>query len=146
MVLLPLSTYTFAQDSEDEAENAEVEEVVTTGIRSSLIDAIAIKRDNVGVMEAITAEDFGKFPDGNLASREVAAYLVSKHGGFDCVPTTVLRDGPFGVGAVQEWINVSEDIDAISLGQSENPAIRNIAFFDVVININTHFMWCFSFS
>jgi len=67
MVLLPLSTYTFAQDSEDEAENAEVEEVVTTGIRSSLIDAIAIKRDNVGVMEAITAEDFGKFPDGNLA-------------------------------------------------------------------------------
>jgi hypothetical protein len=74
------------------------------------------------------------FPDGNLASREVAAYLVSKHGGFDCVPTTVLRDGPFGVGAVQEWINVSEDIDAISLGQSENPAIRNIAFFDVVIN------------
>ena len=67
MVLLPLSTYTFAQESEDEAENAEVEEVVTTGIRSSLIDAIAIKRDNVGVMEAITAEDFGKFPDGNLA-------------------------------------------------------------------------------
>ena len=67
MVLLPLSTYTIAQDSEDEAENTEVEEVVTTGIRSSLIDAIAIKRDNVGVMEAITAEDFGKFPDGNLA-------------------------------------------------------------------------------
>ncbi|MFN9978991.1 MAG: phosphatidylinositol kinase, partial [bacterium] len=60
--------------------------------------------------------------------------MVSKHGGFDCVHTTVLRDGPFGVGAVQEWITVAEDIDAISLGQSENPAIRNIAFFDVVIN------------
>ena len=37
MVLLPLINFILAQDSEDEAENAEVEEVVTTGIRSSLI-------------------------------------------------------------------------------------------------------------
>jgi outer membrane receptor for ferrienterochelin and colicin len=66
MVLLPLSTFVVSQEAE-EAENSEVEEVVTTGIRSSLIDAISIKRKNVGVMEAITAEDFGKFPDGNLA-------------------------------------------------------------------------------
>jgi len=66
-VLLPLSTFTFAQEAEEADEKVEVEEVVTTGIRSSLIDAISIKRDNVGVMEAITAEDFGKFPDGNLA-------------------------------------------------------------------------------
>ena len=66
MVLLPFTAITFAQDAE-EAEDKDVEEVVTTGIRSSLIDAITIKRDNVGVMEAITAEDFGKFPDGNLA-------------------------------------------------------------------------------
>ena len=67
MVLLPLSTFAVAQEAEEADENAEVEEVVTTGIRSSLIDAISIKRENVGVMEAITAEDFGKFPDGNLA-------------------------------------------------------------------------------
>lgn len=67
MVLLPLSTFAVAQEAEEVDENAEVEEVVTTGIRSSLIDAISIKRENVGVMEAITAEDFGKFPDGNLA-------------------------------------------------------------------------------
>ena len=33
------------------------------------------------------------FPNGNLASREVAAFLVSKEAGFNCVPTTVLRDG-----------------------------------------------------
>ena len=66
MLLLAFTTISFAQEAE-EAENSDVEEVVTTGIRSSLIDAISIKRDNVGVMEAITAEDFGKFPDGNLA-------------------------------------------------------------------------------
>ena len=66
MVLLPLSTFAVAQEA-DEAENAEVEEVVTTGIRSSLIDAISIKRENVGVVDAITAEDIGKFADRNIA-------------------------------------------------------------------------------
>ena len=64
MVLLPISTFAIAQETEDEAE---VEEVVTTGIKSSLQDAIDIKRKNVGVVDAITAEDIGKFPDGNLA-------------------------------------------------------------------------------
>ena len=64
MVLLPLSTIAVAQDANEEET---IEEVVTTGIKSSLQDAIDIKRSNVGVMEAITAEDFGKFPDGNLA-------------------------------------------------------------------------------
>ena len=44
-----------------------VEEVIVTGIRRSLQDAIDIKRNNVGIVDAITAEDFGKFPDGNLA-------------------------------------------------------------------------------
>ena len=42
MVLLPFTAITFAQDAE-EAEEKDVEEVVTTGIRSSLIDAITIK-------------------------------------------------------------------------------------------------------
>ena len=63
MVLLPLSTFIYAQDAADE----EMEEVVTTGIKSSLKDAIDIKRKNVGIVDAITAEDLGKFPDGNLA-------------------------------------------------------------------------------
>ena len=66
MVLLPLSTIVVAQEAE-EAETSEVEEVVTTGIRSSLIDAISIKRENVGVVDAITAEDIGKFADRNIA-------------------------------------------------------------------------------
>src|SRR6056300_1302244 len=66
MVLLPLSTFIVAQE-EDETDTAEVEEVITTGIRSSLIDAISIKRDNVGVVDAITSEDIGKFADRNIA-------------------------------------------------------------------------------
>lgn len=44
------------------------------------------------------------FPAGSLAAREVAAYLVSELGGWHLVPPTVLRDGPFGPGSVQWWV------------------------------------------
>ena len=74
------------------------------------------------------------FADGNLASREVAAYLISEVGQFNCVPLSVMRDGPFGIGAVQQWIDVDPDLDLIAIGQQSTPAIRNIALFDVVIN------------
>ena len=74
------------------------------------------------------------FADGNLASREVAAFLISQIGNFNCVPLTVMRDGPFGVGAVQQWIELDPDLDLIAVGQQSSPAIRNLALFDVVIN------------
>ncbi|MFD7624710.1 SCO1664 family protein [Streptomyces sp. NPDC059851] len=45
------------------------------------------------------------FPDGNLARREVAAYLISEATGWGLVPPTVLRDGPYGEGMVQQWID-----------------------------------------
>jgi TonB-dependent receptor len=45
----------------------EVSDVVVTGIRASLREAINIKRDGQGVVDAISAEDIGKFPDTNLA-------------------------------------------------------------------------------
>ncbi|MEY4152967.1 MAG: hypothetical protein RL470_1026 [Actinomycetota bacterium] len=51
------------------------------------------------------------FPDGNLAQREVAAFLISELGDFKVVPPTVLREGPFGVGMVQQWIDIDESID-----------------------------------
>ena len=55
-----LPTVAYSQELVDE-------EVVVTGIRSSLINAADIKRQQDGVVDAITAEDIGKFPDGNLA-------------------------------------------------------------------------------
>jgi uncharacterized repeat protein (TIGR03843 family) len=47
------------------------------------------------------------FPDGTLAQREVAAYLVSEATGWGLVPPTVLREGPYGQGMVQLWIDVA---------------------------------------
>jgi len=64
VLLLPVSTYLFSQEVE---EDSEVEEVIVSGVKSSLKDAIDIKRKNVGVVDALTAQDLGKFPDGNLA-------------------------------------------------------------------------------
>lgn len=45
----------------------EVEEIVVTGIRGSLRSSMNTKRESTGVVDAITAEDIGKFPDTNLA-------------------------------------------------------------------------------
>src|SRR5512139_2071962 len=53
------------------------------------------------------------FPDGTLAGREVAAYLVSKTMGWRIVPPTVHRDGPYGPGMVQLWIDTDESTDVV---------------------------------
>jgi hypothetical protein len=74
------------------------------------------------------------FPDGNLASREVAAFYISELGDFAIVPKTVLRDGPFGMGAVQEWIDTDESFDVTDLASSSNRRIREMALFDALIN------------
>lgn len=50
-----------------QAQNTTVDEIIVTGIRASLERSIEIKRTNSGVVDAISAEDMGKFPDTNLA-------------------------------------------------------------------------------
>lgn len=49
------------------------------------------------------------FPDGTLASREVASFLVSDALGWGVIPETVHRDGPFGPGMVQRWIETVDN-------------------------------------
>ena len=74
------------------------------------------------------------FPDGNLAQREYAAYLISKHAEFDLVPFTILRDGPFGIGMVQTWIDIDESVDLASFFSTDDSQLRRMALFDAVIN------------
>jgi len=74
------------------------------------------------------------FQDGNLAQREFAAYLISELGDFGVVPPTVLRDGPFGVGMVQQWIDIDEDIDLAMFYREDNAQLRKMALFDAVVN------------
>ena len=74
------------------------------------------------------------FPDGCLAHREYAAYLVSEYLGFNVVPLTVLRDGPYGEGMAQEWITIDESIDLAKFFATDHPGLRAMALFDAIIN------------
>lgn len=51
------------------------------------------------------------FPDGTLAGRELATFLVSAALGWNIVPHTIIRDGPAGPGMCQLWVDQPEDSD-----------------------------------
>jgi uncharacterized repeat protein (TIGR03843 family) len=75
------------------------------------------------------------FPVGTLAGREVAAYAVSRAAGWDVVPPTVMRDGPFGPGMCQLWIDHDPDVDLIALSRrTDHQGLRDMAVFDAVVN------------
>ena len=74
------------------------------------------------------------FPDGTLAGREVGAYLISQASGWDVVPPTVLRDGPYGPGMCQLWVEVDEAVDLQALARSNHPDLRRMAVLDAVLN------------
>ncbi|MER6159434.1 SCO1664 family protein [Streptomyces sp. NPDC001868] len=59
------------------------------------------------------------FPDGTLAQREVAAYEVSEATGWGLVPPTVLRDGPYGEGMCQLWIEGEAGSELLALVEGE---------------------------
>lgn len=100
------------------------------------------------------------FPDGTLAAREVAAYVVSEALGWGVVPPTLERDGPLGPGMVQLWCEPSEGVHpvdvvpegevpegfldvldardedgrAVTLVHENSLALRRMAVFDAVVN------------
>src|SRR5690606_32031980 len=61
----------------------------------------------------------------------------SKAMGWATVPPTVHRDGPYGPGMVQLWVEPDPDIDLVALSRSDDEAVRRMAVFDSVVN-NAH--------
>ncbi len=74
------------------------------------------------------------FPDGTLAGREISAFLVSEATGWRVVPPTVLRDGPFGPGMVQIWMDGDERVDLGAFVRRDDPELRRMAVYDAVVN------------
>ena len=102
------------------------------------------------------------FPDGTLAKREAAAFVLSAVGGWNLVPPTVLRDGPLGPGSVQLWVDAVEkhtqslvdvvtpaellpgwlpvlgaqlaDGTEVGVAHADRPDLASASVFDVVIN------------
>lgn len=75
------------------------------------------------------------FPPGTLASRERAAYLVSRASGWDLVPITVLRrDAPLGEGSLQLFIEHDPEVHYFTLMHDRLDEFARFAAFDVVVN------------
>ena len=132
---------------------------LTTASNATFLGSIG---DAAVVYKPIAGEQpLWDFPDGCLAHREVAAYLVSEVLGWDIVPRTWLRDGQFGEGMVQLWQETdpeqapvdlvpADDVpdsgwkevlqgqdDAgriVSLIHEDTAALRRMAVFDVLVN------------
>lgn len=102
------------------------------------------------------------YPDGTLAGRERAAYVVSEAGGFGVVPETVLHEGPWGPAATQAWVGEPDTppglvVDVVApesvpdgwrevlrgetpegeevvVAHAVDPSVRTTAVFDALIN------------
>ncbi|MGI8614666.1 MAG: SCO1664 family protein [Nocardioidaceae bacterium] len=100
------------------------------------------------------------FPNGTLAGREVATYVVSEFAGWHLVPATLLVEGPFGSGMVQQWIDEPDDAalvdlvpagavpdgwlrvldavdsrdESVSLVHADHERLASMAVLDVVVN------------
>ena len=132
---------------------------ITTASNATFLGSI----DDVAVVyKPIAGESpLWDFPQGSLAHREVAAYLVSQVFGGGVVPRTWLRGGPLGEGMVQLWQEQDPAQDAVNLvatdqvaetgwkrvleGRDMNgrmvalvhedsPALRRMAVLDIIIN------------
>src|SRR6185295_5404105 len=71
LLALAITTPASAQESSTKTQGGDgekLEEVVITGLRMSLQRNLDIKRESIGVVDAISAEDIGKFPDSNVAA------------------------------------------------------------------------------
>ena len=69
--------------AQNQANDNAIEEVVVTGVRAALISAMDTKREATGVVDAINAEDIGKFPDTNLAEslQRIPGVSINREGG-----------------------------------------------------------------
>src|SRR6186997_1529117 len=75
----------FAQEQSSDT----LEEIVVTGLRGSLKASMEIKRDATGVVDAISAEDIGKFPDTNLAEslQRISGISIDRRNGEGALVT-----------------------------------------------------------
>jgi hypothetical protein len=74
------------------------------------------------------------FPRGSLYCREYAAYLLSQALGWDFIPPTVIREGPHGIGSVQQFIEHDPHQNYYSMTPDHAAALKMVACFDLVAN------------
>ena len=99
------------------------------------VKSSGIEREFACIYKPIAGErPLWDFPDGSLANREYLTFLVSHWLELHLVPPTILRDGPFGTGMVQKWIDIDPDIDLMDFYQGDHPKLRLLAVLDLICN------------
>ncbi|MEE8443378.1 MAG: SCO1664 family protein [Dehalococcoidia bacterium] len=74
------------------------------------------------------------FPDGTLYRREYAAYLLSEALGWGFVPPTVIRDGVYGIGSVQLYVETDPMSNYFTLQESNPEELLRVCTYDVIAN------------
>ena len=74
------------------------------------------------------------FPPASLAGREVAAHEFCRALQFDFVPITVLRDGPYGPGSLQQFIEHDPNYHYFRFTAEERRSLAGVALFDLLVN------------
>jgi hypothetical protein len=74
------------------------------------------------------------FPDGTLYKREYATFLLSRILGWPNVPLTLVRDGPYGVGSVQLYVECDPEITYFDMVSDSAEKLRPFAVFDLLVN------------
>ncbi len=118
-ISLVVSSMAIAEDTSDSDER--LEEVEVIGILESAIRNLEIKRDSLAVVDAITAEDIGKFPDKNVADslQRVPGITIDRSGGEGS--TVSIR------GTSPEWTLTQLNGNYIATSGSEAPS-RNFNY------------------
>ena len=74
------------------------------------------------------------FPNGTLYKREYAAYLLSEILGWYLVPFTIIREGPYGIGSVQQFVEHDPRENYYTLGSDYADQLKVVCCFDLVAN------------
>jgi uncharacterized repeat protein (TIGR03843 family) len=74
------------------------------------------------------------FPDGSLYEREYGAYLLGRSLGWPAIPLTLIRDGPYGTGAVQHYVESDPNVTYFELIAGNAASLLPFAVFDVIAN------------
>ncbi|MQF98189.1 MAG: SCO1664 family protein [SAR202 cluster bacterium] len=74
------------------------------------------------------------FPPGTLYQREYASYVLSELLQWYFVPTTVIREGPYGIGSLQQFIDADPETNYFTIRENQPEELKKIAVFDLITN------------
>jgi iron complex outermembrane receptor protein len=107
---MAFSGHLYAADTAAAPDSA-LEEITVTGIRASLQQSLDIKRDSFGIVDAISSEDIGKFPDSNLATA------------MDRIPGVTVSRANVNVGGVSGSTGKASQITVRGFGPEFNETL-----------------------